>query len=320
MNRFTAFCLVALAAAAAATPVAAEPHLRQRVTVEGPLVTLGDLFSGAGAAAGTAVFQSPDPGTTGQVSASRILAAAAAHGLSDVAYDTAKVSVTRASRIVVEDEIRHAIAEAAAEEVAPGTGLEVEIDRLDEALHIEPDALAPLAVDRLDFDPATGRFSAVVSVADSQTLASGLRVTGAARQMVELPVLVRAVRRGETIATSDVALLRLPLSRAPEDAALDLADIVGKSARSSLRADTPVPADRLMEPILVARNDVVIIVYRAGGLTLTVRGRALGEGARGDLVTVMNSQSNRTIEAVVAGPGQVVVEPPRELTARIASK
>ena len=43
------------------------------------------------------------------------------------------------------------------------------------------------------------------------------------------------------------------------------------------------------------------------GILLTVRGKALEAGAVGDLINVLNIQSNRTVQAAVIGPGQVVI-------------
>ncbi len=318
MIRHAILAFAALAALSLAAQAEPAPRLRSAVTVSGPLVTLGDLFSDAGTEADTAVFQAPDPGTTGSVSASRVLAAATAHGLDPAPTGVSKVSVTRASRVVGEADLKRAIADALAAEISVDGPVEIEFDGAKDGLHVEADALAPLAVRDFDYDPATSRFAAVVAVPDSDVLGQGTRVTGRAMRIVELPVPQRQIKRGDTIGPADVAMQRLPLSRAPDDAVRSLAEIVGKSARSTLQMGAPVPADRLMEPLLVGRNDAVTIVYRSGGLVLSVRGRALAEGARGDLVTVMNAQSNRTIEAIVSGPGQVVVEPPRQLVASAA--
>jgi flagella basal body P-ring formation protein FlgA len=38
---------------------------------------------------------------------------------------------------------------------------------------------------------------------------------------------------------------------------------------------------------------------------LTAAGKALDDGGRGELIRVVNIQSNRTIDATVAAPGQV---------------
>lgn len=60
----------------------------------------------------------------------------------------------------------------------------------------------------------------------------------------------------------------------------------------------------------VRRNEVVQLIYAAPGLTLTARGRALGNGGVGDAIRVVNLQSNRTIEATVTGPGAAAVNGP----------
>ena len=40
---------------------------------------------------------------------------------------------------------------------------------------------------------------------------------------------------------------------------------------------------------------------------LSARGRALGDGAKGDIVSVLNEQSKRTIQGVVTAAGTVEV-------------
>ncbi|WP_210163422.1 flagellar basal body P-ring formation chaperone FlgA [Lutibaculum baratangense] len=313
MNRLAAITL-AIALGTAVTPAEAGSQLRGAITVTGPLVTLGDLFTDAGEAADIAVFQAPDPGTTGAVTASRVIAAAAAHGLATDPADIAKVDVTRESRVIEAHEVEQAVASAIAERIAADGDTEIKLDDPD-PLHVEADAASPIEVSDLRFDPRTTRFSARITIPGSRTLSGGRQVTGRALQMVDLPILQRQVRRGETISPADVAFERMPLSAAPAGAVRQITDVVGMSARTALRAGAPVPADRLMEPILVGRNEPVTIIYRNAGLVLTVRGRSLGDGARGHLITVMNSQSKRTVEAVVSGPGQVVVQPPRQVVA-----
>ncbi|KIZ42976.1 flagella basal body P-ring formation protein FlgA, partial [Rhodopseudomonas palustris] len=51
--------------------------------------------------------------------------------------------------------------------------------------------------------------------------------------------------------------------------------------------------------------------YQAVGLYLTVRGKALESGTEGDVVSVLNLQSKRTVSGTVIGHGQVAVSVPR---------
>jgi flagella basal body P-ring formation protein FlgA len=54
----------------------------------------------------------------------------------------------------------------------------------------------------------------------------------------------------------------------------------------------------------------VTLTYEATGLYLTIRGKALESGTEGDVVSVLNLQSKRTVSGVVSGRGQVTVSAP----------
>jgi flagella basal body P-ring formation protein FlgA len=64
-----------------------------------------------------------------------------------------------------------------------------------------------------------------------------------------------------------------------------------------------------MRPQVIQRNEAVTLVYEVPGIVLRVRGKALEAGAVGDIIGILNIQSNRTIQAVVTGPGAVSVAP-----------
>jgi flagellar basal body P-ring formation protein FlgA len=83
--------------------------------------------------------------------------------------------------------------------------------------------------------------------------------------------------------------------------------VIGFAARSSLQAGRPLRAADLMKPELVQRNESVTLVYEVPGVMLTVRGKAVEGGAEGDVISVLNEQSKRTVQGLVVGPGRVVV-------------
>lgn len=92
---------------------------------------------------------------------------------------------------------------------------------------------------------------------------------------------------------------------APGAPAPDAAEAAGPAAPARLTAArTPLPTERV-----IARNDMVEVLYEAGGVRLTITGRAEGNAAEGQRVAVRNLQSNRVIDAVATGPGQAVAGP-----------
>ena len=60
---------------------------------------------------------------------------------------------------------------------------------------------------------------------------------------------------------------------------------------------------------VIARNDMVRVTYQVGGVNLAVMGKAMRSAGLGEPVAIMNTTSNRVIDAVASGPGQAVAGP-----------
>jgi len=140
------------------------------------------------------------------------------------------------------------------------------------------------------------------------SLASKLRFTGSAVETVEVAVLARAIERNEVIKASDVMVERRPKAEVGADPA-SRSRAVGMQARKQLRAGQALRVADIAKPDLVQRDQTVTLIYQAAGLYLTIRGKALDGGTAGDVVSVLNFQSKRTVSGVVTGRGQVSVSP-----------
>lgn len=296
------FALLALAPAHAAT-------LKPRVSVSGPFVTLGDLVEGAGAAAATPVFQSPDPGTEGSVRAVQIVAIAADHGIMEIDYrGIDEVAIARTARIVTADEIRARIAERIAERLdIDAERVDVRFDRPLQALHVEDELAAPAAVATFDYRAGSGRFTATVTVPGSRVLGPGVVVSGVSQRLVPVVTATGRIERGAVIARSDLRIELVTAQQAGGNTFAEIADIAGKAARRNLQPGSAIAAGDLTEPTLVSRNDQVTIVYRKGSMVLTARGRAVSGGARGDVIRVVNEYTRRMIDAEITASGTVEI-------------
>lgn len=62
-------------------------------------------------------------------------------------------------------------------------------------------------------------------------------------------------------------------------------------------------------PQMIARNDMVRVTYQVGGVNLAVMGKAMRSAGLGEPVAIMNTTSNRVIDAVATGPGQAIAGP-----------
>ncbi len=73
-------------------------------------------------------------------------------------------------------------------------------------------------------------------------------------------------------------------------------------------AGAPLRAGDLRREEIVAKGDLVTLVYESRGLTITMRGRAGEAGAMGDVISVTNPQSKRVLHGTVSGPGRISVQ------------
>jgi flagella basal body P-ring formation protein FlgA len=303
--------LVALGCEAGAGPAA--PRLKELVTVTSDVVRIGDLVENSGDAADIPVFRAPDLGQTGSVPVAQVADALRPHGVTGFdAAGLSEVVVTRLSRTITSRDIADRITRALAGQFGFGDAqnLSITLDRQIRVVHVESTVTADLMVAHMSANPRTGRFDITFELPGSAAAQRmRLRFTGTAVETVEAATLTRSLRPGEVVKNSDVAIERRPKSEVGSEA-LGLEQTVGFAAKQPLRGGQVLRSSDLMRPQVVQRNEAVTLLYEVPGIVLRVRGKALEAGAVGDVVGVLNIQSNRTIQATVTGPGSVAVIPP----------
>jgi len=295
------------AAARGADPAAAPvPKLKREAVVSGDLVRIGDLIEDAGAAAGIAIFRSPDIGETGTVQVYQVLAAARAYGIERVdTQGNTEIAVTRSGRVLGTKDIEAAVVRtlSARGGIADAHDLALMFDREPQPIHLE--TAAELRAAYTYYNARSGRFD-ITFEADDGAARATQRYSGYAVETVAVAVPVRPLARGEVVKAADVTIERRPKADFREGAPA-ANDAAGLAVRQPVRAGQPLRTSDLMRPEVVHRNEPVTLIYEAPGLVLTVRGKAIEPGAQGDEVNVLNSQSNRTVQGTVAGPARVIV-------------
>lgn len=114
----------------------------------------------------------------------------------------------------------------------------------------------------------------------------------------------RTIRPREVIAATDLRAGEIRIPGAVTDPIM----AIGQEAVTTIYAGQPVLAAYIAPPAAVERNELVELVFQRGGLFIRAEGRALGRGAVGDRLRVMNISSRTSLTGVVSGPGQVTVE------------
>jgi flagella basal body P-ring formation protein FlgA len=288
----------------------AAPVLRANVAVAGAVVRIGDMIDNAGTSAQIAIYRAPDLGTTGSLPTAQVIAALQAHQVIGVDTRNIKaVTVTRLSRAIEAGELRLQVARALEHRNGLGdaANLSLTFDRDVGDLQLDAANAGPLQAVATRYEPRNGRFDVSFEIAnDSGAPPAKLRFTGVAIETVEAAVLTRNVERNEVLKSSDVLVERRPKAEVGVDPA-GRGQVVGMQMRRPLRAGQALRTSDLAKPDLVQRDDNVTLIYQTAGLYLTIRGKALDNGAEGDTVSVLNLQSKRTISGTVVGRGQLAI-------------
>jgi len=286
---------------------AAAATLKDVATVTGDVLTLGDLFHDAGENAGYVLGPAPQPGKDMILGARSLYRIASSL---NVAWKPATTEV----RIVVTREatlIGIPAVESALKDSLRATGIAGEFNVLP-AGGIQPIILPhgtgeTVEVSSIAFNPLTDTFDATLAAPSSQSPVKTMRVNGKVERLVAVPVLKSALRHGDVIGMGDIDTITLPAAQVKGGIILKSEDLAGMTPRRTAFAGKPLlPAD-LESPILVGRGDTVNITFREGSLLLTAKGKALQQGAKGDMVRVANMDSNKSVDARVTGTGEVAV-------------
>ena len=292
--------LLAIAPLLVLTPAAAENlALRPEAKVSGDTVRLGDLVTGAGDKAGIALFRAPELGRIGTIRTESIRKAAEELGLPGLVTNGLKaVLVSRAARQASPDEVAGAVRAALLRLDASLADAAVDFDSPPLGLDLPPNA--SLAVEPVNFDMEQGRFTVKIAQSDA-----AVTLSGTIRTMIEVPVLTRAVSRGDVISSADVVLEPRPRRSLPSGLLMDSARLTSLIARRPLKAGETIRETDLASRDLVERNQKVTVSYDSPGINLTLAAKALAAGPAGAVVPVQNLTSKRTFDAVVTGPGAV---------------
>jgi len=306
--------LCASLAVMAPSAIAAQAVLKGTVIARGDKVTLGDLFDESAfaatpEAAQVPVLAAPRPGESIALDAVALQRFAASHQIEwPNTQGLTAVKIERASKSISADTVEQALLDALQARGLNGN-LKIRYNGTMPELRVAIDANPSVAVQSLNVEPATGQFAAALRAPQNDPMAPTITVQGRAYRVTDVPVLARDLKPGETIAERDIQITEMPAEKLGQNVITAATDLVGTAARRMLRAGEPLRLGDIEAPVLVKKGALVTMSVHAPGLSLTAEGRALEDGARGDAIRVVNTNSKRTIVATVEAEGVVSVGP-----------
>jgi flagella basal body P-ring formation protein FlgA len=220
-----------------------------------------------------------------------------------------QVTVTRLARTLEAKAIEAAVAQAIEHRGGLGDAANINLtfDRDVADVRLDASNTGQLLATSARYEPRNGRFDVTLQIANDNGNPAQLRFTGNAIETVEVAVLTRNVERTDILKSADVVVERRPRAEVGSDAAAR-EQALGMQMRRPIHAGQPLRLADLVKPDLVQRDQAVTVIFQTAGLYLTTRGKALDNGTEGDVVSVLNIQSKRTVTGTVTGRGQVTIQ------------
>jgi len=131
-----------------------------------------------------------------------------------------------------------------------------------------------------------------------------MALVGPVAVQADMVVPTRTIRAKEIISAADLETKAQQVPGAVADPDL----LIGQEARVALYPGRPIRGGDFGPPAIVDRNDLVVLVFERSPLSITAEGRALGRGAAGDRIRVMNLSSRTTVTGLIRPNGQIEVQ------------
>ena len=133
--------------------------------------------------------------------------------------------------------------------------------------------------------------------------------------LVEIPVeeifpfwhVSRPLLRGATLRDEDLGTRWMPASDGRRYYPAET-DITGMELRRNLHAGQMIALGSLAEPVFARRGEVIRVKFEYGGMTVTLRARALSDGRRDERIACLNESSGKRLYVRMISPREAVLE------------
>lgn len=142
-----------------------------------------------------------------------------------------------------------------------------------------------------------GNVSIAVLARQKERVVRNISVWVDIEAVTDMVVALHQIENGELISAADVVLQKRELSQNSHLGARSVNDVIGRKARTILRANQPIRTDLVERVPLVKSGQMVTIVAENEVLKISVSGKARSSGAAGDTIRVQNLTSLKEISA-----------------------
>ena len=270
-------------------------------------VKAGDVFTGLSEKADKVIGPAPLPGQEMVLNSRTLLRIALALDLPwrpETSID--QVVLKSASTVIDQKTIEDALRKALEADGISGN-FRMTLDGEAQSMTLPHGALPEVEVTSLDVKAESNWFQAtLVAPSQDKPLASAI-ITGRIQRMTEVPVLRTGLNNGDVIGANDLEMIAIPEKNLNGSIIIKKESLIGMTPRRVVLSGQPVQFNDIESPRMIARGDVITMIFKEGPLQLTAQGKALENGALGDKIRVVNASSSKTILAEVTNSKEVTL-------------
>jgi flagella basal body P-ring formation protein FlgA len=279
-------------------------------------VRLGDLFVGVPAELDRDIAQTPAPCRSAVYDANVLVKLAQKYRLdwqpqTPDDHVTVTTACTRISADMIRDKVAARIKEGG---LSRDRSLDIAFDNRNLEIALPADQKVDFTFNNFTYDQIAKSFRAELNVATS----SGplvVPVTGRVTIKRNVPVLAHRLGMGDTVGASDLDWIELPEDRVNASVITEANQLVGREVRRDIAEGEMFHAHDVIAPRLVVRGSLVTLRIETPFMTITSQGKVQQDGAEGETVRVINTQSERMVEGTVTGAGVVEIRAARQIAA-----
>ena len=135
-----------------------------------------------------------------------------------------------------------------------------------------------------------------------------IQVRARVMALQEFWVAAQPLNRGQTLTEDDIKPKLMP-SDSLRRGFVPVSDIIaGFQIERALNLEQPISRHYLRQPMCAERGEWITVVGERGGLKISLRAKALGDGRLGENVLCMNEQSKRRLLVRMVGTKQATID------------
>lgn len=308
MKRSTTNILMASALALIISTPGFAATLKVAAPLKSDVITVGDVFDGAGDMAGRYLAPAPADGKAFVLTTQDLARISKAFNLGWAPTGHESLVLRRPTQGIAHDDVVRALQQEISR-LADGHRVDLDMPGFRGDMRLPHDVEASFDLKNVKVDRSKNKFTATMSVpAGSSAPFATKEISGRLYEMVELPVLKTSLRSGDVVSEHDLDYIMVRSTDLALNTIVDKNDLIGQTPRRTLPAMKALMENDMESPVLVKKGETVNVVLKNGSLVLTMKAQATQSGAEGETVRIVNTTSKKTLDAVVTGPQMVTIE------------